>query len=114
MGVLARTEDRLTNHGCSPIDSDLPEHPTVPLGGLVVDICLGVAHLIRDSDVVASEESARDVAVSGWWRFQQLRSGTREQRKQLALGEPADAGRHGMPCLSRFKRVASARWSWLR
>lgn len=33
----------------------------------------------------------RDVVVSGWWRFQQLHSGTRDERKQLEIGEPADA-----------------------
>jgi hypothetical protein len=46
--------------------------------------------VIRHSGVVNSEEQAREVVVSGWWRFQQLHSGTREERKQLEIGEPAD------------------------
>ena len=46
--------------------------------------------MIGQSGLVNSEEPMRDVVVRGWWRFQQLHSGTREERKQLEIGEPAD------------------------
>jgi hypothetical protein len=60
--------------------------------------------LIRDSGVVNIEEPAREVVVSGWWRFQQLHSGTREERKQLEVGELSDGA------VSSSTKERLARW----
>jgi hypothetical protein len=66
------------------------ERAHLPQRGFVAGYCVGITPVIRQSGVVNSEEPAREVVVSGWWRFQQLHSGTREERKQLEIGEPAD------------------------
>jgi hypothetical protein len=66
------------------------KQPDLPRSGSVAGYRIGIMDLIRHSGVVTTDEPAREAVVSGWWRFQQLHSGTRDERKQLEIGEPAD------------------------
>jgi hypothetical protein len=63
--------------------------PLMP-GAVWLRYCVPASHQMRHSGLVNNGQPPRDAVVRGWWQFQTLHSGTREERKALEIGEPTE------------------------